>query len=71
MEARDFSRVRLHDCKFNDYVFYGQDNNDGQFYLYVMNDGTFKYTFTDYNCNDRLAMDYSENHCEEYYDDII
>ena len=54
------------DCKFNDYVFYGQDNNDGQFYLYVMNDGTFKYTFTDYNCNDRLtAHQYMEDYNAE------
>lgn len=54
------------DCKFNDYVFYGQDNNDGQFYLNVMNDGTLKYTFTDYNCNDRLtAHQYMEDYTPE------
>lgn len=52
-------------CKFNNYVFYGQDNNDGQAYLYVMNDGTIKYAFTDYDCTEILTpeqymKDYSE-----------
>lgn len=41
--------------KFNDYVFYDQDNNDGQAYLYVMNDGTVKYAFTDYKRTEILT----------------
>lgn len=51
------------DCKFNDYVFYGQDNNDGQAYLYVMNDGTIKYAFTDYECTEILTP---EGYMKEY-----
>lgn len=51
------------DCKFNDFVFYGQDNNDGQAYLYVMNDGTIKYAFTDYECTEILSP---EGYMKEY-----
>ncbi|ADU23936.1 hypothetical protein [Ruminococcus albus] len=62
----EFKEEADDNCKFNDYVFYGQDNNDGQFYLYVMNNGSLKYTFTDYNCNDRLtAHQYMEDYNAE------
>jgi hypothetical protein len=53
------------DDNFNDYVFKGQDNNDGQLYIDVTDDG-IKYCFTQY-CADSEPMNseqYMKWNCE-------
>ena len=55
------------DSDFLSYVFKGQDNNDGQLYLYVTKDCTIKYLFTDYELKD--IMD-PHRYMQEYMDDL-
>lgn len=41
--------------KFNDYVFKGQDNNDGKLFIDIK-DGIIKYAFLDWDCNTNKIM---------------
>lgn len=59
---------RFSDCNFNDFTFSDQDNNDGQFYLYIQKDGTMKYAFTDSDMIDRLSSyEYFARYKDDYY----
>ncbi len=42
---------------FNDTVFRFQDNNDGRLFIDILDDGTIKYAFLDYECNVKHIMD--------------
>lgn len=42
---------------FNDAVFRFQDNNDGRLIVDILEDGTIKYSFLDYECNVDHIMD--------------
>lgn len=39
------------DDNFNDVVFWWQDNNDGRLFVDILEDGTIKYAFLDYDCD--------------------
>ena len=61
-EFNDYSNAG----SFNEYVFWGQDNNDGQCYLIVHDDGTVKYCLTDYDLTDRLTpQEYMKDYNDE------
>lgn len=49
-------KTEFADTKFNDFVFYHQDNNDGKL-LIDINDGVIKYAFLDYDINLESIMD--------------
>lgn len=44
------------DDNFNDVVFWWQDNNDGRLFVDIVEDGTIKYAFLDYDCDVKNIM---------------
>lgn len=53
-EYEDFGKG----CDFSDYVFYGQDNNDGKLFIHIDTETkTIKYAFTDCEGNTPMTAD--------------